>query len=260
MSALDVSKESFQENVEGLNNVVSNPIAQKSSLPYIQTNRSNQSFKALMRSGFLSILSDRKMVRESVKANKELEKKRVMDKWLACERRAKQKKLKEFLNRLSKNQKLLNQSKAQESIDRNIKEDIDKYKQNQKEKVATLKEKVAGNDNNEYINRRTDQIEKEIQENIGNYQRKTEKLKEVQDKRRILLQKRMQFKREAREKRILRAKVKSVIDKALGIVCERHKQNAERFECELPSKSVKSLDEALFDKLDDNELRYVHNS
>jgi hypothetical protein len=255
MSAVDASHESL-ENVEVL---TSNPAIQKSSLPYIH-DRSAQSLKAAMRSEFLSILSDRKEVRESMKANKELEEKRVMDQWLAVERKAKQKRLKEFLDRLSKNQKLLNQGKTQESIDQNIKEHIEKYRQNKKERVVHLKEKLSANENHEYINRRAEQIEKQIEQNVENYQRKTEKLKEVQDKRKMLLQRRIQLKREAREKRILRAKVKNIIDQALGKSCERYKQNAEHFEDEVYSRPVKSLDEAFFAKLDDNELKQVHNS
>lgn len=269
MNNLDVSRDNSQDNVErnpssNINeNVSSNPAVQGSNLPYLQLERSSQSLlKSSMRSEFLAILNDRKMMRESVKANQELERKKIMDQWLANERRAKQKKLKEFLARLSKNQKLLNQGLTQDSINKNIKEHIEKYKQFQKEKIANMKEKFPPNDNNEYTTKRTELIEKEIEQNRENYQRKIKKLEEVQDKRTILLQRRMQLKREAREKRILRAKVKNIIDKALGKTCPRHEQSTERFseESKLLSRPQKSLDDAFFAKLDDNELRQVFNS
>eukprot|EP00826_Nyctotherus_ovalis_P046672 TRINITY_DN5305_c0_g7_i1.p1 TRINITY_DN5305_c0_g7~~TRINITY_DN5305_c0_g7_i1.p1 ORF type:complete len:296 (-),score=88.23 TRINITY_DN5305_c0_g7_i1:893-1705(-) len=269
MNCLDVSKESSQDNQErnpstnNNENAASNPVLQKSSLPYLQADKSNQYIKAAMRSEFLTILSDRKMMREAMRASQELEKKRVMDQWLAVERKAKQKRLKEFLERLSKNQKSFTQEKTQDTIDQNIMSHIEKNKQNQKDRIARIKDRFPSNDNNEYMTRRAELVEREIEQSKGNYERKVRKLEEVQEKRRTLLQNSMQLKREAREKRILRAKVKNIIDQAFGITCLRHKQNAEKNlgdkDNKLLAKPPKSLDELFFAKLNDGELRQVRH-
>ena len=203
---------------ERLNTFANNTNCIKSDLTNYQQNRL-ANFHS--RSDIITILNDRKIMRASAYEIMSREKKRIMDLWMFEERNFKKKQLKDFLNRLSDKKRF---SVSQKIVDDH---DIGSYIAKEKERLKDeIKKEIPTIENNsspnEHISRKNEQIERDIEKTKENYKKKTEKLIEVQNKRKTVIEDKMQIIKESRDKRILRAKIKKVLRTILGATCMKY--------------------------------------
>ena len=216
-------------------------------LPNLKAEPSKIALLTFSRLDLLSIINDRNETRKEIKEKAEIEKKRIIDRWESDNRKMKKEKLNNFLKRLSNNERILKKDQLQ--IDINIMEHIQRTKQNQLEKTERIKNKFPLNDNKEYIMRKDEMQQNSIERRRGNYVNKIEKLEMVQKKRKFILDQRMQLCKEEREKKILRSKVKTILDKAFGSI---YFKDSNGFE-----KSRIDIDDLLISKLTQSELTQV---
>lgn len=223
------------------------------------------------RSDFLNIMAYRKNKREAAKAREEYEKKKVMDRWVAEERKAQKEKLKGFLERLSsKKTSVSDPEELRKSIDARIETHMEKAQRIKKEKIETRKCKSPKNIHEEYSVKKLDRQESENRKTRYEYEQKVKRMENIFTNRRYLSNVRMQIHKENREKRTLRAKVHTLLEKESAIICDKFRRDTGRFSEVLEkfddnkklrnSSSLPNLipDEVLLENLQENELKQIY--
>lgn len=202
----------------------------------------------------------------------ETEKRKVVDRWLKEEKAEKQKKMQDFLQRLSEQKRSVPDAKA-ETLRREMESRLRSARARAEKQAGQTVRRLQGNSPSTRstlcMTRKIERIESKIQTNRMEYESELAKRDLRISAQREAVSESIQLKKEARDKRILRSKVHTLLTKEVGIVCERHRMAEQRF-CAVMEKgglrrSIRAEtisprlapDEVLFERFDGAELKQV---
>jgi hypothetical protein len=190
------------------------------------------------RAKFLAIINEHRAVREMAKTAQEHEKNQVINQWLAEKHKAKRKQLTEFLNRLLKTKRVTNIAKNEDKKLKNLKKlEINRAKD---------KELIV-----EHMIRKKELIEARIAKKEKKYNKKMERLEKFQSEKQIFLERKVKARRENREKKTLRAKVRNILAMAFSMSCKKDIFN---------DNEPLTIDELFLESFNENELKQVFNN
>lgn len=214
--------------------------AQRTASRYLKASRAER--EASEKAEFLAIMNEHRAVREMVRSAQEHEKNLLRNQWMLEARKAKRKRLSQFLERLS----TAKQSSNAPKVKREEKEvRVVRPSEGRKAKAEALI--------NVHVEKKRRLQESAVARSTENYARKMERLEKLQSDKQVFLERKVKARRENREMRVLRAKVRSIIELALSMTCKKYAQGGFGLEAD----EYPSIDEFFLEAFNENELKQV---
>jgi len=219
---------------ESIKQSIKSHITKKTASRYLCTSRIERETNG--RADFLAIINEHRAMREMVKTAREHEKNQMLNQWVLEEHKAKRKQLVEFLNRLSKAKKTTNVVKSEDN------KKVKRLKQQEVNKTKDKEFRMA------HMIRREELIGSVIVKKEERYNKKMERLEKLQNDKQAFLERKVKARKENREKKTLRAKVRNILEIAFGMSCKKDiLDNTER----------PTIDELFLESFKEDELKQV---
>ncbi len=188
-----------------------------------------------MRKELFSILGERKRRREDLKAREAREQAKIMRKWKEEENREKEQHLKAFFSRLSPPHKVqLDAATETERLRVHIESKLDKANAVARQLVEERAKKCRSNSpllkKDECVRKKLARIDSVVARRSEEFQERTAKSEVKLSQVRDLFAKRIQLKRERREKQILKTRVQRALMSEYRPTCERKQREDQRWD------------------------------
>ena len=228
-------------------------IAQNADQQYSLLLKMDKEEKQRDRMEFFSILERHNATRSMIETAKQKDRKLLEDRWMKSTRKVERQRLKDFIGRLSAN--------------KNINTQVPKISQQSNCKLLKSKEpKKSARSKMEnqskidvHVLRRNVLLEDEIARYKDMADQQLQRTKKVRENKEMLLERKMRLSKETREKKILKAKVRLIMENEIGLSCRKFKQNSLRFAslAENSNENDGIIDEIFLEKFNDDELKQI---